>query len=200
MHKVPDHHSAKVQLREELRRNRSGLDDDRRAALDEAINRHLVEYVRTAQISDIAAYLPFDGEPDLRPALAELDARGVTLALPVIEETSGRSALSFHQWTRDCQLAPNRFGILEPKGTPEIPLLRFDVVLMPLVGWDRHGNRLGMGGSYYDRALQPYAQTPRPMRMGVAYEAQECDRVPLDPWDIRLHAMLTEKGWFTCSP
>ena len=69
---------------------------------------------------------------------------------------------------------------------------------MPLVGWDRRGSRLGMGGSYYDRALQPFTRMPRPMRMGVGYESQESADIPVDPWDIRMHAMLTEKGWFTC--
>lgn len=199
MQKVPDQHSEKVRLRKELRNNRTGLDERQRAALDASINRHLVEYARAARLSDVAAYLAFDGEPDLRPALNELDARGVTLALPVVEEKTGRNTLSFRQWTRHCRLEPNRYGILEPVGTAEIPLLRFDVVLMPLVGWNRRGSRLGMGGSFYDRALQPFAQLPRPMRMGVGYEAQESDPIPLDPWDIRLHAMLTEKGWFTCS-
>ena len=177
---------------------RTGMDRNRRVILDAAINRHLVEYARAAQLSDIAAYLSFDGEPDLSPALQELETNGVNRALPVIHEVEGRNTMVFHHWTHDCELVPNRYGILEPAGTPEIPLLRFDVVLVPLVAWDRAGNRLGMGGSFYDRAFQPFAQNPRPMRMGVAYEAQENGNIPLDPWDIRLHAMLTEKGWFTC--
>ena len=199
MKSVPDQHDKKTRLRNELRKKRAGIENVRRAALDAAINRHLLEYARTAQLSDIAAYIAFDGEPDLSPALQELDDNGVTLALPVVNEIAGRNTLSFRQWTRSCELLPNRYGILEPAGTPEIPLLRFDAVLMPLVGWDRAGNRLGMGASFYDRAFQPFAQNPRPMRMGVAYQAQECDGIPLDPWDIRLHAMLTEKGWFTCT-
>jgi 5-formyltetrahydrofolate cyclo-ligase len=198
MHKVPDHHSEKARLRTELRQSRVGIDARQRAVLDAAINRHLLEYSRAARLSDIAVYLPFDGEPDLTPAMNELDEHGITLALPVVHEVSGRSTLIFRQWTRNCELRPNRYGILEPSGTAEIPLLRFDVILMPLVGWDRRGSRLGMGGSYYDRALQPFTRMPRPMRMGVGYESQESADIPVDPWDIRMHAMLTEKGWFTC--
>lgn len=198
MKTVPDQHSQKNQLRKELRARRAGIASNSRAALDALINRHLVEYARAAHLSDIAAFLAFDGEPDLSPALQELGDSGVTLALPVINVISGRNSISFHQWTRDCELRPNRFGILEPVGTAEIPLIRFDAVLIPLVGWDRGGGRLGMGGSFYDRAFQPFSQSPRPVRMGVGYEKQECGQVPLDPWDIRLHAMLTEKGWFTC--
>ena len=156
MHKVPDHHSEKARLRTELRQCRVGIDARQRAVLDAAINRHLLEYSRAARLSDIAVYLPFDGEPDLTPAMDELDEHGITLALPVVHEVSGRNTLIFRQWTRNCELRPNRYGILEPAGTAEIPLLRFDVILMPLVGWDRRGSRLGMGGSYYDRALQPF--------------------------------------------
>jgi 5-formyltetrahydrofolate cyclo-ligase len=198
MKKVPDHHDQKSLLRKQLREARSNISRKRRAALDAVINRHLVEYARTARLSDIAAYLAFDGEPDLSPALQELEQSGVTLALPVVKEISGRFFITFNQWTRDCELRPNRYGIFEPYDTPEIPLMRFDIVLVPLVGWDRSGGRLGMGASYYDRAFQPFEQNPRPVRMGVGYEAQETGGIPLDPWDIRLHAMLTEKGWFTC--
>lgn len=199
MRTVPDQHDHKQALRKKLRAVRSSISKSRRATLDDAINRHLLEYARTARLSDIAAFLAFDGEPNLAPALERLDGEGVNIALPVVREHEGRNLLAFHQWTRDCELEPNRFGIMEPVGTPEIPPLRFDVVLVPLVGWDRQGSRLGMGASFYDRALQPFAQNPRPMRMGVAYEAQCSPRIPLDPWDISLHAMLTEKGWFTCA-
>ena len=199
MKTVPDHHEPKNRLRKVLRKKRAALPATRRAVLDAAINRQLIEFSRTAQLSDIAAYLAFDGEPDLSPALQELEESGVTLALPVINEHKGRNDMAFHEWTSDCELVPNRYGIMEPAGTKEIPLMQFDAVLVPLVGWSRSGKRLGMGASFYDRAFQPFAQLPRPLRMGIAYQLQESDGIPQDPWDIRLHAMLTEKGWFTCS-
>lgn len=198
MKTVPDQHVLKNRLRKELRARRGQIGETKREKLDAAINRHLVEYARTARLSDIAAYYAFDGEPDLFPALQALEADGVIIALPVIKVVAGRSAMVFGRWTRDCRMLPNRYGILEPVETEEIPLPSFDLALVPLVGWNRRGVRLGMGASYYDRAFQPFAQSPRPMRMGVAYGAQEHNGLPLDPWDIHLHAMLTEKGWFTC--
>jgi len=198
MKTVPDQHVLKSRLRGELRARRARIAGARREKLDAAINRHLVEYAHTARLSDIAAYFAFDGEPDLSPALQALDAGGVTIALPVIKSVAGRSAMVFGRWTRNCRMVTNRYGIPEPSGTEEIPVPQFDLALLPLVGWDRRGARLGMGASYYDRAFQPFAQSPRPMRMGVAYETQEYSGLPLDPWDISLHAMLTEKGWFTC--
>ena len=144
MKTVPDHHQPKARLRKALRAKRTGLAETRRAALDAAFCRHFIEFARTAQLSDIGAYLSFDGEPDLSPALQELESLGVTLALPVLKEHEGRNDMVFHEWTRECELAPNRYGIMEPVGTREIPLMRFDAVLIPLVGWCRDGSRLGM--------------------------------------------------------
>ena len=198
MKTVPDQHVLKSRLRKGLRARRNGIAETQRDKLDAAINRHLVEYAHAARLSDIAAYFAFDGEPDLFPALQALEADGVTIALPIIKNVAGRDTMVFGRWTRNCRMVPNRYGILEPAGTEEIPIPQFDLALLPLVGWDRRGIRLGMGASYYDRAFQPFAQSPRPMRMGVAYEAQEQAGLPRDPWDISLHAMLTEKGWFTC--
>ena len=198
MKTVPDQHVLKNQLRKELRARRTGIGTSLREKLDAAIHRHLVEYAHAARLSDIAAYWAFDGEPDLFPALRALEADGITIALPIVKTVAGRDTMEFGRWTRNCRMAPNRYGILEPSGTEEIPLPQFDIALLPLVGWDRHGARLGMGASYYDRAFQPFAQSPRPMRMGVAYEIQKHGSLPRDPWDIPLHAILTEKGWFTC--
>jgi 5-formyltetrahydrofolate cyclo-ligase len=63
-----------------------------------------------------------------------------------------------------------------------------------------NGGRLGMGASFYDRVFQPHARVRRPFRLGVAYRLQQVERIPLDPWDIRLHGVLTENGYFDCPP
>ena len=198
MKKLPDQHIPKSELRKEMRQQRALLDDIHRNILDTAINTHLVNYARLETVHTVAAYLAFDGEPDLMQGLATLEKEGVSLVLPVVHKIPGRNTISFHLWTADDTLKPNRFGILEPVDTPEVPLVQIDLMLIPLVGWDRSGNRLGMGASYYDRALQPLARNERPVRTGVAYSAQEMPQIPIDPWDVPLHAMLTENGWFTC--
>lgn len=198
MKKLPDQKSLKEQLRTELRQQRAGLDEIHRNVLDTAINTHLVNYVRSENHRTVAAYLAFDGEPDLSLALTKLEQQGVTLALPVVQDAPGRSSMSFCRWSTSQALRPNRFGIAEPVGFEEITAPQIDLMLLPLVGWDRHGSRLGMGASYYDRVLQPFAQAPRPVRMGVGYTVQETGQIPTEPWDIPLQIMLTENGWFTC--
>jgi 5-formyltetrahydrofolate cyclo-ligase len=94
-------------------------------------------------------------------------------------------------------LRKNRYGIYEPVGTGEIRVTDIDLVLVPLVAWDKAGGRLGMGASFYDQLFQPFSELARPFRMGVGYGLQNVECIPLDPWDIRLHGILTENGLFT---
>lgn len=199
MKTVPDHTEIKTRLRKELRLRRASLDETQRRAFDAAINSRLIHLVQEVQHRVVAAYLAFDGEPDLESSLLQLAHQGATLALPVIHEVPGRNFITFRHWLPGEPLRANRFGILEPDGTDEIPISQIDLCLVPLVGWDRSGSRLGMGASYYDRAFQSFVLQNKPVRMGVGYGLQETGEIPLDPWDIRLHAMLTENGWFTCA-
>lgn len=194
----PSNQSAKARLRSELRRKRAAIGASKRAEFDRSINAHVLDYARRKRPDVVAAYLAFDGEPDLRPALKELEAAGTTLALPVILDDPGRAVITFRQWARGSTLEHNRYGIAEPVGTVEIPLLDVDLALIPLVGWDRTGGRLGMGASFYDRLFQPLAAEERPLRMGVGYDLQRLDKLPMEPWDIRLHMIVSESGWFTC--
>ena len=198
MHIEPSQKSLKTQLREDFRKLRTGIDKLQRKTWDTLINRQLAAYCNQARPATVAAYLAFDGEPDLRPALGELEASGVRLALPVIRDAPGKAVITFRHWSGDSELRPNRYGIAEPAGTEDIRVAEIDLVLVPLVAWDRSGVRLGMGASFYDRLFQPYAELDRPVRMGVGYELQYADNIPREPWDIHLHGVLTENGWFTC--
>jgi 5-formyltetrahydrofolate cyclo-ligase len=191
--------SPKSRLRKEIRSMRAGIDAARRKRWDTAINQHLENYWRLSSPGVVAAYMAFDGEPDLMPSLANLADRGVKLALPVISDEPGKAVITFRLWSVASEMQRNRYGISEPAGTMEISVSDLDLVLVPLVGWDRAGGRLGMGASFYDRLFQPFAECGRPVRMGVGYELQNVEIVPRDPWDIPLHAVLTENGWFTCA-
>ncbi len=194
----PSKKSMKSRLRKELRARRAGVSETQRNPWDCAIRRHIAEYTQSTGPAVVAAYLAFDGEPDLLPLLEELDELGVRLALPVVTERPGKAVISFRRWACGSGLQLNRYGIAEPAGTQEMRVTEIDLVLIPLVGWDRQGGRLGMGASFYDRLFQPFAELDRPRRMGVAYELQCVDRLPREPWDIGLHDVFTENGRFTC--
>ncbi|MBT8048738.1 MAG: 5-formyltetrahydrofolate cyclo-ligase [Xanthomonadales bacterium] len=198
MHSEASQKSQKIQLRKDIRRKRAIIDEKKRAHWDALINHQLLAYVSQARPATVAAYMAFDGEPDLAPTLTALYENGAKLALPVVRDAPGKSVITFSQWKPDSDLRPNRYGIAEPAGTDLVRIIDIDLVLVPLVGWDKSGGRLGMGASFYDRLFQPFAELDKPVRMGVGYALQQVSRIPREPWDIRLHGMLTENGWFTC--
>lgn len=200
MKSEPSLKRQKAELRESLRNRRTELTDDARRSLDGLINDHLLDHVKKSRARTVAAYAAFDGEPDLEPALRTLESEGVRLALPVVLQATGRPVIGFRQWLPAADMKANRYGIPEPVGTLELRLAEIDLVLLPLVAWDEAGGRLGMGASYYDRLFEPFAAESAPVRMGVGYELQKVDRLPRDPWDVRLHSILTERGCFPCSP
>lgn len=105
--------------------------------------------------------------------------------------------MDFHSWLVDTDLGKNRYGILEPQKTAPVPLSGIDMLIMPLVGYDRFGNRLGLGSGYYDRCLESVRDKPVPMRVGIAYSLQEVEALDKDEWDISIHGVVNENGWFT---
>ena len=192
------HKTEKSVIRRHIRQQRKQLDPVQKSELDGRIQLGLMTLIEESNPACVAAFWPFDGEPDLRPALDSLVEKGVIVALPVIEPALGGTAMNFHQWFSAEQMALNRYGIPEPDGTPQIKLDDIQLLLMPLVAWNECGVRLGMGAGYYDRALQPRSHQESPLRAGVAYQLQKAPELPADPWDIPLHGVLSESGWFEC--
>jgi len=185
---------SKLTLRHQLRIVRNSFSSALRAEHDAAIGRHLSELVISRRADSIACYWPFNGEPDITPACRRLMARGCKLSLPVVTGNNGHE-MNFHSWREDTRLSENMYGILEPQDTELVPISSLDVLFMPLVGYDRFGNRLGMGAGYYDRCLETTRDQPVPLRVGIAYSLQEIDRVEGDQWDIQLHGVVNEHGW-----
>ena len=190
--------TRKSALRNELRARRRQLDESDRLSLDASINHFLAKFIAEHRPATIAAFWPFDGEPNLLPTLEASDQQGTQIALPVIKQSPSGPSLIFRQWSGATVMKKSRFGIPEPCGNPEILMCDIDLLLMPLVGWDESGSRLGMGAGFYDRALQSFSHSDVPIRAGVAYQLQKVPDVPDEPWDIRLHMLLSETGWFTC--
>ena len=184
--------------RRRLRRLRLELDADERAAAQQAILHSLERLRLFRRGARVALYLPMAGEVDVRPCLERALRRGATVFVPRIASRR-RGRMSFVRWTPDIAQRRNRFGILEPEGTIRpTPARQLDVVVVPVVGFDRHGNRLGMGAGYYDRALRrrldPARRWRRPRLIGVAFACQELAAIPASPWDVPLDLIVTERG------
>jgi len=187
---------APLALRRRLRRQRCDIDGEKRARYDDSIRRHLQELIRQRNIRSLAGYWPFNGEPDLVPLFRQLLDAGCEMALPVVSAEQ-HGVMTFCRWQRDMPLARNRFGIFEPPASAELNISSFQLLIMPLVAYDRSGNRLGMGAGYYDRHLEALRDSPLPLRVGVAYSLQEVEALEKNEWDIHLHGIVNERGWFT---
>jgi 5-formyltetrahydrofolate cyclo-ligase len=156
----------------------------RRAACDPAAD--LSPHILALDLPPaIAAVWPLPGELDLRPLLHTLHARGHAVLLP---QTPPRGQpLIFRRWHPGSRMLPERFGTSYPDGEPATP----DLILVPLLAFDRAGGRLGYGGGYYDRTLAAHPATPR---AGIGHAALEIPLVPMDTHDARLGMVVTERG------
>ena len=139
----------------------------------------------------VAAYWPMRAEIDPRPALAALAYRGCRTALPVM--VGAGQPLDFKAWEWGDPLVTANFGVSEP--APEAESLSPDVLLIPMLAFDRSGMRLGYGGGFYDRTLAQLRGLHAVQAIGVAYAAQEVPTVPSGPYDVALDAICTEEGF-----
>ena len=140
----------------------------------------------------IACYIAGVDEFDCTLIIEAIWAAGKNCYLPVL---TPEKQLEFFSYQRNDKLSPNRYGIPEPHDTQFIATAKLDVILAPLVAFDRKGHRLGMGGGYYDRTLafllnQSLAQ---PKFIGLSYACQEVPALTPDAWDVALQGVITEE-------
>jgi len=161
----------------------------RRAGCDPAsgaaMAAHIMRDSRPPPGAVIAGFISLPGEIATAPILTKLAEQNFSLCLPYTPQRG--LPLEFRTWRPGDVLHPGRFGTMHPKGPAVVP----DFILIPLLGFDAAGNRLGYGGGYYDRTLAIF---PNAYRLGCAFAAQEFTTIPAGPDDIKLHAIATEKG------
>ncbi|HWK37048.1 5-formyltetrahydrofolate cyclo-ligase [Sphingomonas sp.] len=134
----------------------------------------------------VASYVAIGSEADPSPLAAAARAAGARLALPHVENRAGD--IRFLSWCESDPLVPGPFGLRQPEsGAAE---LAPDIILAPLVAFDDSLNRLGQGAGHYDRA---FARLPAAWRLGIAWSMQRLLAIAVDPWDVPLHAVVTEK-------
>lgn len=187
-------------LRADRRSRRASLSPEQisEASLDIAARIwHLPELARSRRI---AAYHAFDGEVDCHFAIETAWRRGREVFLPVIH---GQQIL-FAQYCAKTRFSLNRFGIPEPVCARRNLLhpSQMDVILTPLVAFDEHGNRIGMGAGFYDRSfrfLRHRARWRHPRMIGIAYEFQKAAQIKASGWDVPLHIVVTEQRAYRCS-
>jgi 5-formyltetrahydrofolate cyclo-ligase len=140
----------------------------------------------------VASYHKRGSEMDPLPLTDALRARGCVIALPVID--GKKSPLLFRRYEPSDALTPGHFGTQEPFA--EAPMLEPDILLVPLLGFDRMKGRLGYGGGFYDRTINNLRQRKPIMAIGIAYNCQEVLEIPMGSFDARLDKIATDVGIF----
>ena len=183
-------------LRTILRQQRRALSARQQQQAARNISRHLQQFWPLKRARRIAYYRANDGEISPQAIVDILQRRDCTAYLPVLHPLK-YPRLYFSQHHRLAKLCRNRFDIAEPQlgRNPLAAVWTLDIILLPLVGFDRHGNRLGMGGGFYDRTLArlPHNHMKRPLLIGLAHHCQEIERLPTQSWDIPLDIIVTDK-------
>jgi len=188
-------------IRQAVRQQRQGLTPAQVAEHSLQLANNLLNSRLFQTSQHIAVYLANDGEIDPLFLIDEAWHRRKQIYLPVLGlRTSNR--MWFLPFAEQTALSPNRFGIPEPVHSRRDRLFkpqRLDLVLMPLVAFDKQGNRLGMGGGFYDRTLaflNSRHHWRKPRLIGLAYEFQCIEQLPAQNWDIPLDAIVTEQGFY----
>jgi 5-formyltetrahydrofolate cyclo-ligase len=191
---------SRQQLRRQLRAARRALTPAQQRQAAQGLYRQLAQHPLFRRARHIALYLPNDGEIDPRPLLREAQRRGKRTYLPVLSDWP-RTKMVFQQVRRGETLRPNRFGIPEPriKRARQRTIWALDLILLPLVGFDDEGGRLGMGGGFYDRSLAYRTRRTAwhaPVLVGLAHECQKVERLAQASWDVPLQGTVTDRGWY----
>jgi 5-formyltetrahydrofolate cyclo-ligase len=139
----------------------------------------------------VAGYWPFRSEIDPRPLMQRFVRAGWRVALPVTPAKGAEAPLIFRLWDGAADMARHPFGMSEPHPTAEA--VRPDVVLVPLLAFDNHGHRLGYGAGHYDRTLVGLRASGPVRVIGLAFAGQQVERLPAEPHDQPLDAILTER-------
>jgi 5-formyltetrahydrofolate cyclo-ligase len=188
----------KSDLRQKLRARRRALsaDEQHQAARRLAVNLTGTRLFLTSR--RVACYLPNDGEIDSALVIKNIHRLRKILYLPVLSRLS-HDRLWFAEAGPKTKLVPNRFGIPEPvvKSRDLVRAQELDLILMPLVGFDDTGNRLGMGGGFYDRSLEFLRHRNhwrKPHLLGIAYDFQRVNGLAADPWDVPLQGVITDQA------
>lgn len=179
------------QQREQLLQQRLHAGGPQRRVWNDAITPVLRALLPAPPGRVFGMYWPFKGEFAIRGLMRELHEQGACLALPHVAQP--RQPLQFLRWHPDVEMARGVYNIPVPKGTPAVTP---DVLVVPLVGFDAAGYRLGYGGGYYDRTSA--AIQPRPLLIGVGYELSRLATIDPQPHDIPMDHIVTEAGHYDC--
>ncbi|WP_109399783.1 5-formyltetrahydrofolate cyclo-ligase [Proteus sp. TJ1640] len=184
------------EIRKTIRQKRRSLTSDKQQQAADKLCEQVLTHSKIKPAQTIALFLSFDGEIDTSPLISQLWALNKQVCLPVLHPFH-RHHLLFLRYTPSTVLVKNRFNISEPPLNVNmvIPISNIDIIFTPLVAFDTQGQRLGMGGGFYDRTLENWQQKSF-YPMGLAHTFQQVDHLPIANWDVPLPEIITpNKKW-----
>ncbi|KHT32869.1 5-formyltetrahydrofolate cyclo-ligase [Pectobacterium carotovorum] len=185
--------ASRQQIRQAVRQQRRLLTPEQQSHFAQQASERVMAHPKIIRADSVAVFLSFDGELDTSPLIQQLWQQKKRVYLPVLHPFRA-GYLLFLRYAPDTELVRNRLKIMEPRLDVRqvLPLPQLDVLLTPLVAFDHQGQRLGMGGGFYDRTLQYRNYTSRgPYPIGLAHDCQQVDALPVESWDIPLPEIIT---------
>ncbi len=184
--------ASTARIRKSAIRARRALSDDERDIASDMIADRLIRRHEFIAAKSIACYLPMWDEVDPARAIARAWRAKKRVFCPV---TDSDGTMVFRELRPDSMLRQSGFGIWEPVAGTEIGTRDLDIVITPLVAFDGDGNRIGMGGGFFDRCfafLRHRRHWIHPKLFGLAFSCQKVEKIQPNPWDIRLYKVITE--------
>ncbi|CAH0992873.1 5-formyltetrahydrofolate cyclo-ligase [Sinobacterium norvegicum] len=194
---MPDSTPTTQLLRQQLRRKRRQLSSNQQRIASRTVCHSIIKLKEFRRAQSIGLYLANDGEIDPWPLCQAALSAGKKVYLPIVGDNY---TLSFHRYQRHQRLRRNRYNIQEPlRRTRRITSLKtLDLLIMPLVGFDRYRNRIGMGGGFYDRALsfKQRHKHKKPSLFAIAHQFQQCQPLSPQSWDVRVDKVISDKAMY----
>ena len=178
------------ELRDSYRQKRIAIPSDDRAILHKEINRVLLTNATLKRCKTIAAYLNLPSEVNLSEFIRKAQKRGQSVCVPVVDAT--KRVMEFRDLPVDFERQDRNEEDLVLLTQKKRSVNELDCALIPLLVFDSHGNRIGMGGGYYDKFFEN--SKTRPLLIGIAYELQKAEKIIPQEWDVRMDMIATEQG------
>ncbi len=198
----PDFLSNTTMLRQNLKQRRAAVSPRHRAQAGRRAWQHLRHWPPLQRARTVACYIAMPGEFPTETILEGLLEQGKRVYVPIVDRYHHRKMV-FQRYKSGAPMRQNRYGISEPviRSREQLSAARLDLVIMPLLGFDHCGRRIGMGGGYYDTSLAFRLERWRVKKtklLGLAFDVQHCHQLERKPWDVPLDAVLTESGIKKC--
>ena len=197
---MTDVHPDRAELRAQLKQRRQALGAAERIGAAQGVAAQLAQLPELTVDTRIGAYFAVNGELSLHLVVAQCWRRGQAVHLPV---AGARRRLHYAPYTAQTAVAPNRYGIPEPQdAAAPVEPESLELVLVPLVAFNRRGHRLGYGGGFYDTSfafLHGRERPTLPLLVGIGYAFQEVATLAPESWDVRLDFVATERELIDCS-